>query len=117
VHSTAARRFRRITKDQRTPVTTSFVISEAYTLIRYRLGSQPALGLLGTIRRSSLVQRVTVPESWEAAAEQLLEQYADQTFSYVDATSFITMRRLGIHEALSFDRDFVIAGFSLFGGA
>jgi predicted nucleic acid-binding protein len=42
-----------------------------------------------------------------------LAQYDDQAFSYVDATSFVTMRRLGIQEALTFDRDFVIAGFTL----
>jgi predicted nucleic acid-binding protein len=36
-------------------------------------------------------------------------------FSYVDATSFVTMRRLGIQQAFAFDRDFLIAGFTLLG--
>jgi predicted nucleic acid-binding protein len=35
----------------------------------------------------------------------------------VDTTSFVTMRRLNIHEAFAFDRDFVIAGFALVGEA
>ena len=56
-----------------------------------------------------------VPEDWEAEAELLLAQYHDQRFSYVDATSFVTMRHLGLREALTFDSDFVIAGFTLVG--
>jgi predicted nucleic acid-binding protein len=32
-----------------------------------------------------------------------------------DAVSFITMRRLGIQEALTFDQDFAVAGFTLAG--
>ena len=61
------------------------------------------------------MQRTFVPEAWEEDAERLLEQYDDQTFSYVDATSFVAMRRLGLQEALAFDRDFLIAGFILVG--
>jgi predicted nucleic acid-binding protein len=56
-----------------------------------------------------------VLESWEEAAEDLLVQYADQPFSYVDATSFVTMRRLGLDEALTFDHHFSVAGFALLG--
>ena len=51
-------------------------------------------------------------ETWEEEAERLLERYDDQPFSYVDATSFVTMRRLGIQDALTFDRDFIVAGFT-----
>lgn len=115
VHLTATRRFRRLADLRRTAVTTGAVVGEAYTLIRYRLGSKPALALLSTLRRSSFVRRIGVPEGWEEAAEQLLERYADQAFSYVDALSFVAMRKLGIQEALSFDRDFAVAGFTLLG--
>lgn len=115
VHATAGRRFRRIAEHRRTPVTTGAVIGEAYTLIRYRLGPDPALALLNNVRQSRLVRRVAISERWEELAEQLLARYADQSFSYVDALSFVAMRDLGIKEALSFDRDFLIAGFSLLG--
>lgn len=32
-------------------------------------------------------------------------------YSFVDATSFETMRRLRLHEALAFDGDFTAAGY------
>lgn len=115
MHPAATRRFRRLAELRRTPITIGPVIGEAYTLVRYRLGSKPALLLLSTIRRSSFVQRLRLADDWEAAAEQLLERYADQTFSYVDALSFVAMRQLGIQDTLSFDRDFVVAGFTLIG--
>ena len=52
------------------------------------------------------------PET-EARAFRLLRQYADQDFSYVDATSFVAMRHLSIREAFTFDHHFLVAGFSL----
>lgn len=57
-----------------------------------------------------------MPGAWEEAAEELLAHYGDQDFSYVDATSFIVMRRLGLREAFAFHHHFAVAGFSLFGG-
>ena len=54
-------------------------------------------------------------EEWEEQAERLLEQHDDRPSSYVDATSFVAMRRLRINEALAFDRDFLVAGFVLVG--
>ena len=114
-HTVAARRFRRATERGRTVITTNHVVGESYTLLLRRLGPRAAHAFLQHMRTSSLVQRTFVPESWEEEAAQLLEHYADQPFSYVDATSFVTMRLLGIREALAFDRDFFIAGFTSIG--
>ena len=114
-HAAAVRRFRRLGELRRILVTTNQVVGESYTLLRKRLGYRPAHELLVRMRRTSFVHRIFVPEAWEEEAERLLEQYDDQVFSYVDATSFVTMRRLGIQRALAFDRDFLIAGFALLG--
>ena len=90
---------------------TNYVVSETYTLLRGRLGSRVALRFLEQVRADPFVRRVQVSVAWEEEAELLLAQYHDQRFSYVDATSFVTMRHLGIREAVTFDSDFVIAGF------
>lgn len=96
-------------------VTSNHVAGETYTLLRARLGAIAAREFLRRLRRSGGVQRVFIPEAWEDAAEDLLAQYDDQDFSYVDATSFVAMRRLGLQEALSFDHHFRILGFKLIG--
>jgi predicted nucleic acid-binding protein len=112
-HETAVRWLRRLTATRRTLCTTNHITSESYTLIRGRLGARAALDFLRRMRDSRLVRRVHVAEEWESAAEALLAQFTDQSFSYVDATSFVTMRFLGVEQALAFDHHFVIAGFRL----
>ncbi len=94
-------------------LTTNHVAGESYTLLRGRLGYVAAQDFLRRIRISLQTERVFVPEAWEDAAEALLAQYHDQSFSYVDATSFVTMRRLELQEAFAFDRHFTIAGFTV----
>ncbi len=107
---------RRLSQEGWTLVTTSEVVGETFTLMRARgLGAPAALAFLERVRRSQTVRRVPVPAEWEVAAEELLAQYADQEFSYVDATSFVAMRRLRVRDAFAFDHHFVIVGFTLFG--
>jgi len=114
-HSAARRRFSRLVAARRTVIATNYIVAETYTLLRGRLGPRVALKFLEQVRADPFVRRVQVEAAWEEEAERLLAQYHDQSFSYVDATSFVTMRRLGIQEALAFDTDFVIAGFTLLG--
>lgn len=86
-HAEAVRSFQRILLRQGTMVTSNYVVGETYTLFRSRLGYGPAQAFLRRVRTNPLIQRAQVLEAWEEAAEDLLAQYADQDFSYVDATS------------------------------
>lgn len=116
-HRAATNRFRYLVSVRRELVTTNRVAAEAFTLVRLRLGHDAAFRFLERLRTSGTVRRVFVSEAWEEEAERLLAQFGDQMFSYVDATSFVAMRRLGLTEAFAFDRDFVVAGFTLTGDA
>ena len=93
--------------------TTNHVVGECYTLLRVRLGAAAGGAFSGRMRDSRVVERVFVERAWEESAEDLLAQYADQDFSYVDATTFVAMRRLGLEEAFAFDHHFLAAGFRL----
>jgi predicted nucleic acid-binding protein len=112
-HQPAVRIAHSLRASRRLLVTTNHVTSETYTLVRARLGYAPAQDFLSRLRASSYTERRFVPEAWEDAAEVLLAQYRDQDFSYVDATSFITMRRLGLQEVFTFDHHFTVVGFIL----
>lgn len=81
--------------------------------LRGRLGPRVAFRLSSHVQADAFVRRVRMSEEWQDEAEQLLAQYHDGRCSYVDATSFVTMRRLGIRDALTFDSDFIMAGFDL----
>ncbi|MBI4493881.1 MAG: PIN domain-containing protein [Chloroflexi bacterium] len=112
-HVQAEQRLRRLLRERRTLLTSNHVAGETYTLLRVRLGYRAAQEFLRRTRNSAFVQRVFVPESWEETAEDLLVQYDDQDFSYVDATSFVAMRRLGLQDTFAFDHHFAIPGFAL----
>ncbi len=92
-------------------VTTNHVVGESYTLIRGRLGYQPAQQFLASLEQTIRLQRVFVAESQEEEAYALLGRYKDHDFSFVDATSFVVMKALGIREAFAFDHHFSAAGF------
>lgn len=112
-HPAARAAYTRLRADSRRLVTTNHVVAESYTLILRRGGHQAAQAFLQRIGSSGLTDRVFVVEQWEREAEALLRKFEDQPFSYVDATSFVAMRRLGLREAFAFDQHFSTAGFAL----
>jgi predicted nucleic acid-binding protein len=54
---------------------------------------------------------VHVEDATERDARAWLRRHDEGAYSYVDATSFATMRRERLREALAFDGDFSAAGF------
>lgn len=112
-HPAAARRFTALAQARRPLTVTNYVAAETYTLLRVRRGAAAALGFLRRLRSTPTVDLVRVEEAWEQAAEQFLAKYREHELSYVDATSFVTMRELGVSDAMTFDTDFAIAGFQV----
>lgn len=94
-------------------MTTDFVVAETYAFIRSRVGVRAALTFTTASRSSPTTRRIAVPEDWHIAAEELLAQYEDQDLSYVDAISFVAMRRMEIRHAFAFDHHFRVLGFEL----
>jgi predicted nucleic acid-binding protein len=103
-HESAKAYYSAALKEQRF-FTSSFVLVETWLLIRNRLGYHVAQRFFETIRRGivTLVD-VSVPDLDRAWA--ILNEYADQEFSIVDAVSFTVMERLGISTAFVFDAHF-----------
>lgn len=92
--------------------TTNHVVGETYTLIRSSLGYRKAWEFLDLLGQSRRVERLFTPADMESEAYDLLEKYADQDFSFVDATSFAWMRVLKLREAFAFDKHFRVMGFA-----
>jgi len=99
-------------KDNHRLMTTNLVIAEAYILIRRAIGHRPAMTFLQNIEASPRVGKIYSDQTLEQNAEEILERYEDQDFSYADAVSFATMKQHGIRVAFSFDRHFMTAGFT-----
>lgn len=92
-------------------ITTNHVRGETWTYLRRRAGHRSAVGFLEAIERSPRVRLVVVNEAAEAEALRWLRMHDEREYSFVDATSFATMRQLKIRDALAFDGDFAAAGF------
>jgi hypothetical protein len=93
--------------------TTNLVVAETYNLIRRALGYQPAITFLENLSASPRITRIYSEVILEDKAEKILRKYDDQDFSLTDALSFAVMDEYGIKKAFSFDRHFLIAGFTI----
>ena len=92
-------------------LTTNHVLGESWTLANRRLGHSAACEVVAALRQSPRYTVVHVEADAEERAFEWLLRHDEREYSFVDATSFETMRGLGIKDALAFDRDFEAAGF------
>ncbi len=106
-HAAADALFARARQEGWQLVTTNAVVFEAYTLIRTRArnGHDRAMAFLDALDAGACtVERVSrKDERW---AGDLLRSHADKDYSFCDALSFVVMERMGIKEAMAFDRHF-----------
>ncbi len=91
-------------------VTGDHILVETWYLTASRLGYSAAEQLVAGIRTGVARIEATNLADLEVAAG-IGEAFSDQTFSIVDRTSWAVMQRLGVHEAVSFDRDYSIYRF------
>ena len=91
-------------------MTSDHVLVETWYLSSRRLGLDVAETLLNRIRRGIARVKPATLADLEVAA-QIHAAFPDQKFSIVDRTRWSVMRRLGIHDAIAFDRDFSIYRF------
>ena len=69
--------------------------------------------MIGALRSSQKVEVVAVGKDILEAGWQRCRRYADKDWDWIDCVSFELMERRGVREALSLDRHFTQAGFSL----
>jgi len=91
---------------------TNYIVSETYTLLRYRLGWDVACKFLQVLEECSSLGRITiktVPLATEQYARNLLLSLAEKDLSYIDAISLATIKMEEIPLAFSFDNHFQLA--------
>ena len=94
-------------------VTTDFVVDETLTLIRTRLGLPAAEAWWRQVNESRRLRWERIDASrFERSLDWFFRQ-KDKTYSFTDCTSFLVMRELRLSRALSTDRHFRQAGFTV----
>ena len=112
-HSEADRLFRRAAVLRIPLVTTNLIIAEVHRFILFHVGVRAAALLLERIDASQLLTTEFATAAHHASARRWIERLSDQVISYTDAVSFAVMEATRCTAAMSFDRDFVTAGFRL----
>lgn len=96
--------------------TSTHVIAETYTWLRYRAGFVCSSRFLSIIQQARAVGAVNIlldSDKTIELAEQILLDYPDQKLSYVDATSMALMRSYDIRQVFGFDHHFNFLKFEL----
>lgn len=91
-------------------VTADHVLHETWAVMRHRHGFREAETLVDAIRSGIARIEVSGLADLEVAAA-IGAAFADQDFSLSDRTTWAVMERLGIHDAVSLDRDFRVYRF------
>jgi predicted nucleic acid-binding protein len=94
-------------------VTSTYVISETITWLRYNLGHAVAVDFGNKILASSVVTIKDIDDAHFVKAFELFKKFEDQAFSFTDCTSFALMKSLKLKQAFTFDAHFSIMGFIL----
>jgi predicted nucleic acid-binding protein len=96
------------------PVTTDYILSESISLLRARTSSQGTERFIDGILAAHTAGRIVIEkigdDRW-AAAWKLCKKLCDKPdISFVDITSFVVMKELKIHEALTADKHYEFVG-------
>lgn len=113
-HAIACETLAKLERTDARLLTTTDVVDEIVTLVRYRLGHAAAVKFGERLQASSWCRTVDISEEIRDAAWKIFVRYDDQRFSLTDCTSFATMRAMSLSQAFAFDTgDFRAAGFSV----
>jgi predicted nucleic acid-binding protein len=110
-HAEATRVFRAVVRRHTALVTSNLVLAEVHRLLLFRAGIQAALAAVERITRIDRLSVEFVTAAHHAAALEWIRRFADQPFTYADATSFAVMAGRRCRHVIGFDRHFQIAGF------
>lgn len=110
-HREADRLFREAVRRRAALITSNLVVAELHRLLLFRAGITAAYRAVDRMTRLESLSLEFVTKAHHDAALGWLRRFADQRFTYTDATSFAVMESRGCGRVIGFDGDFRIAGF------
>jgi uncharacterized protein len=111
-HAEAERLFREAVLRKVLLTTTNLVLAEVHRLILHRAGVAAACVALERIGLSAYTSVVFAADRHHSAAIDWLARLKSHRITYADAVGFAVIEDVGCTGFLSFDSDFLVAGFS-----
>ncbi|MFP5224228.1 MAG: type II toxin-antitoxin system VapC family toxin [Actinomycetota bacterium] len=90
----------------------NLVLGEVWTVARNRTSHAGAIAAYELVQNSG-AYFIHVGMAAEREAFEWLKTHPERKVSFVDATSFVLMRSMGIEDVATFDDDFAAAGFTV----
>ncbi|MEW5737608.1 MAG: PIN domain-containing protein [Myxococcota bacterium] len=112
-HQDADRLVREAVRSKARLFTSNLVLAEVHRLLLHRAGIRPAAVALTSVSSSPSVEVLFPDLAVHRDAAAWIARFDDQVITYTDATSFVLMRARRCRAALSFDSDFLVAGYEL----
>ncbi len=112
-HAEAVALFQQAVRRHAALVTSSLVVAEVHRLVLHRVGIQAAATVLEAIDGSAYLRLVFPGAAHHGTARRWLQKLSDRVITYTDATSFAIMDTERCSAAITFDRDFTVAGFQV----
>ena len=103
LHHRAQQEMRRLAREKRELMVAYPTLSEAYTLVLYRLGKDAAAGWLNDVVRAVALVN-PAPEDYQEAIKKVAA-FADQPITLFDATVAVLAQRLSV-EIWTYDHHF-----------
>lgn len=119
VHSLARDAYESLADEGVRMITSSDVLDETTTRLRYDVGLKAALAFRGAVdaaSRQHLLRVIWVDAAVHQRAWTVLVRNPDVELSFTDATSAAVARDLGVKTVFGFDGDFRALGFELIPG-
>jgi predicted nucleic acid-binding protein len=110
-HFAAERLIRAAAAQKALLITTNLVLAEVHRLILHRVGPVAAALALERIESSAQVAIVFASGTHHAGGVAWLATLKNHSITYTDAVSFAVINDVGCAGFLSFDSDFLVAGF------
>lgn len=111
-HNTARRTYERLRSAGARLHTTDWVLVETVALMHRRAGPEAARTVCLELLSNPAVETHCLDDELLKSSGERYRASAGSV-SWVDASSFTVMEKLGITRAFAFDRDFTSAGFTL----
>lgn len=92
-------------------MTTTYIFDELVTFLNNRGRHDLAIQAGTRLLTSPSVNLVHVGENLFRSGWEYLVRHTDKSYSLTDCISFLTMREMGLQDALAFDAHFEQAGF------
>lgn len=99
--------------DESQLITSEFILIEAATLIRVKIGSKESIAFINKIENGTDIDIITINKDLKDNGWIYFKKFSDKTYSYIDCTSYYIMKKNNITKVFGFDEHFTQMGFSL----